>query len=277
MKLILETHEKAQKWIEVFKIIKNLNSYATICSKEDSMFIQIMDDSHVCLMNINIKKEWFDVYESNEETFSFISNIVVKILHLYSEGAKMCIETNDDKMNIHFIYPDKSEKIFEIHLIDIDRDILDPQNIEGSVEFEMKTKVLDKYISEMLLFGDNMEFACFEENIYMKSFGEEGKYTLKLPHENMDELIVEDDLKLKTKISLKYLSYVTKGHAAFQQLTIKIQKDVPIELNILEDNMEIRYYIAPKISDEEEEEDEDDFSEYIKKEEYENLKNVILS
>lgn len=275
MKLILETHEKAQKWIEVFKIIKNLNSYATICSKEDSMFIQIMDDSHVCLMNINIEKEWFDVYESNEETFSFMSNIVVKILHLYSEGAKMCIETNDDNMNIRFIYPDKSEKIFEIHLIDIDHDILEPQNIEGSVEFEMKTKVLDKYISEMLLFGDNMEFACFEENIYMKSFGEEGKYILKLPHDNMDELIVEDDLKLKTKISLKYLSYITKSNIAFQQLTIKIQKDVPIEVDILEDNMEIRYYIAPKISDEED--DEDDFSEYTKKKEYENLQNVILS
>jgi proliferating cell nuclear antigen len=274
MKLILEDSEKAQKWIELFKILKNLNSYTTICSQEEKLFIQIMDDSQVCLMNVSIEKEWFDEYVSCGETFSILSTVIVKIFHLYTAGCRLCLETNDEKLNIRFTYPDKSEKIFELNLIDIERDMLESQNIEGSVEFEIKTKVFDKYISEMILFGENMEFICVQENIYMKSYGDEGKYTLKLPHNTMDELIVEDDLQLKTKISLKYLSYITKGHAVFPQMSVKIQKGVPLQLDILEDNIEIRYYIAPKMSDEDDE--DEDFSEYVETEGYEHLENKVL-
>ena len=52
--------------------------------------------------------------------------------------------------------------------MEIEKDILDSQNIEGSVEFQMSTKAFDKYISEMMLFGDSMEFICYQDNIFMK-------------------------------------------------------------------------------------------------------------
>ena len=80
MKFSIVLQEHCQKWIEIFKIIKYLNSYTTICSREKDLFIQIMDDSHVCLLNINIEKWWFESYESNGVTFSFLSNIMVKII-----------------------------------------------------------------------------------------------------------------------------------------------------------------------------------------------------
>ena len=42
MKLIIANAEKAQQWIELFKVIKHLNSYTTICSRKDEVFIQII-------------------------------------------------------------------------------------------------------------------------------------------------------------------------------------------------------------------------------------------
>lgn len=281
MKLIIKDSAKAQQWIELFKVIKNLNSYTTLCSEEDKLFIQIMDDSQVCLMNITIEKDWFDEYESNNETFSVLSVVVVKIFHLYTAGTILTINTNSEKMEINFKYPDKSEKYFELNLIDIDKDMLESQNIEGDVEFEIKTKVFDKYISEMQLFGESMELVCFEDNLYMKSYGEDGQYVLKLPHSNIDELIVEDELRLKTNVSLKYLSYISKVHNVFEHFRIKVQKECPIQVDILDENIEVRYYIAPKISDDEDN-DEDDYREYIDKSnsyidnDYETKENIII-
>lgn len=280
MKLIITDTEKAQQWIELFKVMKNLNSYTTICSREDDVFIQIMDDSQVCLMNVTIQSSWFDIYECDPqegsgETFSFLSNVMVKILQLYSPGTTLCMYTENEKLIIQFKYPDNSEKIFELHLVDIEKDVLESQNMEGSVEFEINTKVFDKYVSEMLLFGENMEFVCYQENIYMKSYGDEGKYTLKLPHSVMEELLVEDDLQLKTKVSLKYISYITKIHHVFKNLTVKVRPDAPIQIDIVDDSIEIRYYVAPKISDDEDSGGDEDFSEYG--DDYEHLENKVIS
>ena len=280
MKLIITETEKAQQWIELFKVMKNLNSYTTICSRDNDVFIQIMDDSQVCLMNATIQSGWFGTYECNiqegsGETFSFLSNIMVKILQLYTPGTILSMYTQNEHLTIQFQYPDKSEKIFELHLVDIEKDILDSQNMEGSVEFEINTKVFDKYVSEMMLFGENMEFVCYQENIYMKSYGDEGKYTLKLPHSVMEELIVEDDLQLKTKVSLKYISYITKIHQVFKNITVKVRPDAPIQMDILDEYIEIRYYVAPKISDEDENGTNEDFSEYD--DDYEHLENKVIS
>ena len=281
MKFIITESEKAQQWIEILKVMKCLNSYTTICSRADEVFIQIMDDSQVCLMNVSIQSSWFDTYECDPlegsgETFSFLSNIMGKILQLYSPGTILCMYTQNEKLTVHFQYPDKSEKMFELNLVDIEKDVLDSQNVEGNVEFEINTKVLDKYVAEMMLFGENMEFVCYQENIYMKSYGDEGKYTLKLPHSVMEELLVEDDLQLKTKVSLKYLSYITKIHHVFKNLTLKVRPDAPIQVDILDDFIEIRYYIAPKISDDDENGENENFSEY-EDNHYEDLENVVVS
>ena len=182
MKFVIQNQERAQKWIELFKIIKYLNSYTTICAQESKMLIQIMDDSHVCLLNINIEKDWFESYNSENETLSFMSTIMVKLLHLYIPKTTMMFETINEKLQITFQYENKTEKIFELPLIDIDKDLLDSQEIEGSLEFRLETKAFDKYISEMMLFGDSMEFVCYKENLFMKSSGDEGNYTLKIPY-----------------------------------------------------------------------------------------------
>ena len=274
MKFIIRDTVKSQQYIELFKIIKNLNSYTTLCGQSDKLFIQIMDESHVCLFNINILADWFESYESDGETFSFMSVIMVKILQLYIPNTTIQFETTDEKLIITFQYEDKTEKIFELNLVDIDKDLLDSQQIEGSVEFTMNTKALDKYISEMMLFGHSTELVCFQDNLYLKSSGDEGKYTLKLPYSVLDELQIEEDLRLKTRISLKYLSYLTKSNSVFKTVKVHIQKDVPLYVEISEPSFKLQYYIAPKINDDEEE-TSTDYSEFDE-DNYENMENKVL-
>ena len=83
MKFTIQDTTKAQQYIELFKIIKHLNSYTTICSQNDKLFIQIMDESHVCLFNASLEDSWFETYDSDGETFSFMSTIMVKILQYF--------------------------------------------------------------------------------------------------------------------------------------------------------------------------------------------------
>ena len=69
--------------IELFKVIKGLNNFSKMYCKSDELFIQIMDDSHVSLLEVKIKKEWFSTYESEDEVVSFNSKILTTITVTY--------------------------------------------------------------------------------------------------------------------------------------------------------------------------------------------------
>lgn len=281
MKFTISSSDKIHKLIEIFKVIKNLSSHCTLYCKEDYIHIQTMDGSHVCLLDIKLMKDWFDVYEINEcETVSFSSSIIVKILSLFIPKTKLVIQTTNkaDYLNIELIYPDNIEKTFEIPLMDIDQEYIELGENDYSMEFSMKTKVLDKYCNEMMLFGEVLQLKCVNDNIYMSSGDPvNGNYKVKIPHENLEEFSVEEDLKMSIKVDLKYLSFISKFYSVFKTINIKADSQFPMKFYVnesscivsKEDNdangLQLTYFIAPKMEDDvefsDEEEELDDISE----------------
>ena len=79
MRLQITEVSKAFEWIELFKFIKQLNQHVTFMCKKNELYIQLMDDSHICLIDITIPSTWFTSYESENQTFSVMTNILVKI------------------------------------------------------------------------------------------------------------------------------------------------------------------------------------------------------
>ena len=105
----------------------------------------------------------------------------------------------------------------------------------------------------------------------MKSNGEEGHYTLKIPYEILDELIIEDDLQMRTRVSLKYLYYLTKSNNVFKEIKLKIQSNAPFFVTIEEPMFKLQYYIAPKIND-----DEDDCADFSEFDNEDEIQNVVM-
>ena len=88
MKFQIKDAKKAMEWIELLKMFKSLSNDVTITCTPEKMFIQLMDMSHVCLVNVNIPSSWFHMYESDNYTFSVSIIILVKVLCLL-EKVKM--------------------------------------------------------------------------------------------------------------------------------------------------------------------------------------------
>ena len=268
MKFVITSSQKALKLIEIFKVIKNLSSDCTLYCKDEYIYIQTMDPSHVCLLDIKLMKNWFDEYEllNCDETISFSSNIIVKILALFVPKTKLIIQTskNGDNMVIELIYPDNIEKTFEIPLMDIDQDYIETGDNDYSIEFSMKTKILDKYVNEMMIFGDVLRLKCMYDNLYMSSGDKtNGNYKVKIPHDNLEELEVEENLKMSVKVDLKYISFISKFYGVFNIINIKSDSQFPMKFyfndgcsitkpeNMDENDLQITYFIAPKIEEDE--------------------------
>ena len=68
MKFVLKSSNHVLKLIELFKLIRSLNTYCTMYCNKDKIFIQTMDDSHIALLDINIKILFIPAYKFFQET-----------------------------------------------------------------------------------------------------------------------------------------------------------------------------------------------------------------
>ena len=264
MRFTLEKNRRVVTLIELFKVIKGLNNFCKMYCKEDELFIQIMDDSHISLLEIKLKKEWFSSYESNGEVISFNSKILTTIMGLHTLDSITTFETSEEYLYISFQQKDKIEKTFQIVLIDLDSDLMESQQIDPSLEFSIGTRKLDQYFNELQSFGDTLELVHVNDTIYMRSQGDEGKYTLKITDDLLDELVVEEELQMVCKVTLKQTSLITKLYSVFKRINVSVSEDAPFTLRILpseeeeKDLLEIKFFIAPKVDDE----GDFDFSEF---------------
>ena len=161
-KFTIDSETKNLEWIEIIKFTKNLTQYVTMICNSENMNIQLMDDSHVSLLNIDIPSTWFDSYNCEESfTFSFNNNIISKILSLYTKNTKSEFEVDEEKFYIHFLNNNEN-KYFQVNLVDIDSDILEPQMNDTDLDFSLSTKVLDNYLNDLSIFGENIEIQCVE-------------------------------------------------------------------------------------------------------------------
>lgn len=260
----LDASDRVLKLIELFKVVKSLNNFCTMYCKPSGIFIQTMDDAHVSLLDINIDKDWFGSFQSEEENISVNIKMLSTILSLYTPNTEILFESSDDYLSIILKYQDKTEKSFEIPRIEIDCDVMNSQTIDHSLEFSINTKKMDRYVCDMQLFGDTLELIYINETIYMRSKGDDGKYCLKLTTDLVDDLVVEEDLKLMGRIPLKYPSSITKMFSVFEQIYISVSENAPFTFKLSQEEDEekellgIVFYVAPKFEDD----DNFDYSEF---------------
>ena len=250
MKFQIKDSKKSMEWIELLKFIKNLNTHITIMCTPTYMFIQIMDQSHVCMIDINIPSTWFHLYESENCTFSVMSSILVKVFGMYTMDSLIEVIINDlDKIHIHLLH-ELQQKLFAIPLMDIEQDVLSTNKNDTKLDFVMKTKVLDKYINELAMFGEEVEIECNDDKLFLQSTNHEGSLRIEIKNETLEEFNVIENYLFKGKYCIKYLQYISKLSIIYPNIHLFLDEESPLLITFEGTELTIKYYIAPKFSDE---------------------------
>ena len=56
--------EKCIKFVDIFRHLRDFTDFVTITLKDDSLYIQGMDNAQVCLYEVLMKSEWFNGEEN---------------------------------------------------------------------------------------------------------------------------------------------------------------------------------------------------------------------
>lgn len=261
MEIQIVNFSKCETFSSIFQNLKVFTEMVNVQFDKDRMYIQGMNSAHVCLYDISISSEWFDLYNCEKSVNIGIHTIILfNILNTRDKTQKIKIDYNEDncdKLNISFLdgtNKNEFDKLFETPLIDIIEDKLFIPEIEYQSEFSISSNKFATLIKQLKLFGDNMDIICSENGINLLSNNNCGSsMEVKINIDDVNEYSVDEGESIKVSYSLNYIENITAFHKLTDEIEVSIIKDKPIRfLYILDEHAVLKFYLAPKITDDDE-------------------------
>ena len=285
MRLTIENKSKMEMFVALFQLLKNWGSCLNLHFEKTRLYIQSMDKSHICLSSIHISSDWFSHYElDNPANISLDSTNFAIMMNYALKHSKMEIkfedETDPDTIFINLssatssnnictnssdmlVEPKKKSKVtkvkedhnkfdhfFELGLIEVEQDTLNIPEVDYDVDFTMKSDNFSELISELMVFGSNLNIMCNEEVLEFNASGDAGKLKVNIPIDDLNEYAIAEGDSLDISYSLTHLGKMCLSTKLGQYVSLSISTEYPMAIKYdLGDNSSVAFYIAPKIAD----------------------------
>jgi len=272
MKIVINNIQKAECFAALFQHIKLMTDNINIMFEHDRMYVQSMDHARVSIFEIIIPSTWFDEYTVDPQVnLGINSSILYKILNARDKNQVMCLEydqDNDDRLDIHFtsacasagasvgtsactIKDGTFDKHFEIPLVDLETELLAIIELDYQAEISFPSTYFASIINQLKMFGDSMEIECSEENVILYATSvESGKMKVEIKIDDLTAFSILEGDELKLSFSLMYLHNICMYNKLAKDIELKISMDYPMcILYDLGEGAKIKYFLAPKMSD----------------------------
>ena len=265
MKLSIENKSKLEMFVALFQLLKNWSTQLNLQFEPDQLYIQTMDKSHICLSNIVIKASWFNEYFVEEATsisvdtgsFATMMNYAVKhnkVDIIFNDADKLFINltsaTNGTTASSPANTTGNFDHFFELPLMDVEQENLSIPTVDYDVEFSMDSKKFTDLISELMVFGPNLNIICTEELLEFNSSGDTGKLKVNIPIDSLNEFAISEGEKLDISYSLAHIGKMCLSTKLGGEIGVGISAEYPMSLkySLGEESM-VAFFVAPKIAD----------------------------
>ena len=260
MKLSIENKSKLEMFVALFQLLKNWSTQLNLQFEPDQLYIQTMDKSHICLSNIVIKAAWFNEYFVEEATniavdtgsFATMMNYAVK------HNKVDIIFNQADKLFINLLNTSGStgttsnnfDHFFELPLMDAEQENLSIPTVDYDVEFSMDSKKFSDLISELMVFGPNLNIVCTEDLLEFNSSGDTGKLKVNIPIDSLNEFAISEGEKLDISYSLAHIGKMCLSSKLSGEIALGISAEYPMSLKYsLGEDSTVAFFVAPKIAE----------------------------
>ena len=249
----------------IFQLFKNWNTHINMQYSEKGLYIQLMDKSHICLCELNLLSSWFSEYNIeqpysisvNGAHFATIMSHALKhdTLELsYADKNSKTKNTSFDHLYINLLNSKENktgfDHFFELPLIVTEDEIMDIPSVDYSVELTIEAKKMVELISELLVFGQDLNVSCDENNLNFIVNGDSGQLKVEIKTEELVEYSINEDEIINISYSLSHLYKMCCSVKISSNITIGINEEYPMLLKYdLGNSSDLKFYIAPKVCD----------------------------
>jgi len=250
---------------------------------------QGMDSSHVSLVSMQLTEGGFENYRCDSNQVLGIQFAALnKILKCMTSKDSLSIQAQDDGDLINFIFESADQKRysnFELKLNDIDAEQLGIPDTDYGTTVKMPAAEFQRICRDLAAIGDTVTISATKQGVQFAVDGDigAGSMTIKgmvdgavkdetgtmdddedmamqVPAHNVDDDGEREDNGVRIQLeesvqqtfSLRYLNNFTKATGLSKEVVLRMGADVPLEVEYrIADFGSLRYYLAPKIDDDE--------------------------
>ncbi len=273
MNVVVKNKENARIFSALFQNIKLFSEHINLMFNGDRLYAQGMDNSHISIFEISIPKTWFDVYEYTSKNESVVMGISVpllyKILNTREDIHEIHLkydESNCDKLYVDLLNPTQSKTVFDKHfelpLMEIESELMAIPEIDYAAEFSLVSSNFANLISQLKLFGADLQIKCSEEEIRLISNSNEtGNMSVVVPIDDLSLFAINEGEVLNMSFSLTHFNNICAFHKVSNIINLKISDNYPLkatyvlELPKYEDDdisklAHIMVFLAPRVTEE---------------------------
>jgi len=224
---------------------------------------QAMDSSHVCLCSVLMRSEAFDPYRCDRNlTLGMNCGTMSKILKCAGNDESITLRSEDNADSVIFVYErPNNERLskFEMKVMDIESEHLGIPTQEYDAVIELPSAEFSRICRDLSQFGDTVTIACTKDGIRFSCEGETGKGSITLRQNTTSEGKADEDVTITLNeavtqtYAMRFLILFSRGQSLSKRVTLSICNDVPLVAEYkIGDEGYIRYFLAPKIDDDNE-------------------------
>ncbi|XP_018793771.1 PREDICTED: proliferating cell nuclear antigen [Bactrocera latifrons] len=246
---------------KILDAIKDLLNEGTFDCSDSGIQLQAMDNSHVSLVSLTLRSDGFDKFRC-DRNLSMGMNLgsMAKILKCANNDDTVTIKAQDNADTVTFMFESQNqEKVsdYEMKLMNLDQEHLGIPETDYSCVVRMPAMEFARICRDLAQFSESVVICCTKEGVKFSASGDVGSANVKLAQNlNVDKddevIVIEMQEPVVLTFACRYLNAFTKATPLSNQVQLSMSADVPlvVEYRIAELG-HIRYYLAPKIEDDE--------------------------
>jgi len=245
---------------KVLESLKDLLNEATWDCADTGIQLQAMDNSHVSLVSVLLRADGFDKFRCDRQ-LSMGMNLtsMSKILRCAANDDIITIKAQDQADTVTFMFESPNqEKMadYEMKLMNLDQEHLGIPETDYAAVIKMPSSEFQRVIKDLSQFGESVVISCTKEGVKFSACGDIGTGNIKLAQTaNVDKEEEAVSIEMQEPVTLtfacRYLNMFTKASCLAPQVTLSMSPEVPLVVEYkIGDIGHIRYYLAPKIEDE---------------------------
>ncbi len=259
--------EQGQVLKKLIESINELVNDATFDCSSNGISLQAMDTSHVSLVNMMLKEEAFVHYRCDRNVALGMNvTSMSKILKCASNDDSITLKASDEPDTATFCFESKDKdrySEFELKLVNIEGDTLGIPDTEYQTEIKMPSSEFQRICRDLSSIGDTVTISATKEGVKFSVSGDIGSGSITVRQnasaDSKDEsTIINIEEPVNLTFALKYLNIFCKSTSLATSVTLSLSKENPLLVSYqFHDHGYIRFYLAPKIDDEEKVEDDE--------------------
>jgi len=258
------TLSQGELFRKIIASIQDLIQDGNFMCDANGISLQGMDSSHVSLVALTLKKEGFEEFRCDRDvTLGINFASLGKILKCMGSKDHLSIRAEDEGDSALFVFESEdSNRIsnFKLKLMEIDQEQLGIPDTEYKAVIRMPSSEFQRICRDLSAIGDTVTISATKEGAKFSVAGDIGGGDMTLRQsdnqgvdgDESEKVMIELEEPVQQTFALRYLNNFTKATALSKTVTLSLGPDVPLVTEYKMDNLgSVRYYLAPKIDDEE--------------------------